>query len=185
MLLLTVALLLRAGALLPGSGCGQTGAVAKPPNPPGLEAKHPKPPALEAKPPNQAGSEGPPRDPGDPAPRKVSCTRSELPDRGASRVVRVVATGYTAGYESTGKRPGDPGYGITRSGLPAARGACAVDPDVIPLGSVLFVPGYGYAVALDTGGAIKGNRIDLFFPEEREALAWGRRAVQVFIVAQP
>lgn len=167
MLLLTVALLL----------CAGTGSGAKHPNPPGLEAKHPKPPALEAKHPNSAGSRG------IPAPREAP--RARMPDRGASRAMRVVATGYTAGYESTGKRPGDSGYGITASGLPAAPGACATDPGVIPLGSVLYVPGYGYAVAVDTGGAVKGNRIDLFFPEEREALAWGRRAVRVFIITEP
>ncbi|MEW6771822.1 MAG: 3D domain-containing protein [Bacillota bacterium] len=105
-----------------------------------------------------------------------------LPSRGALRTLRVVATGYTAGCESTGKNPGDPGYGITKSGLPAAPGACATDPDVIPLGSVLYVPGYGYAVALDTGDDIKGNRIDLFFQDKQQALVWGRRAVEVAVI---
>jgi len=105
-----------------------------------------------------------------------------LPNRGALRTLRVVATGYTAGYESTGKNPGDPGYGVTASGLPAAPGACATDPDVIPLGSVLYVPGYGYAVALDTGGDVKGNRIDLFFQDKQQALGWGRRAVEVALI---
>jgi 3D (Asp-Asp-Asp) domain-containing protein len=96
----------------------------------------------------------------------------------------VVATAYTADYESTGKRPGDPGYGVTASGLPAAPGACAVDPDMILLRSVLYVPGYGYAVALDTGDDIKGNRIDLFFQDKQKALDWGRRAVEVTLVGR-
>jgi len=102
--------------------------------------------------------------------------------RGVPRTLRVVATGYTAGPESTGKRPGDPGYGVTKSGLPAARGMCAVDPAVIPLGTVLYVPGYGYAVAGDTGSAIKGNKVDLFFPTVEEAEKWGVRKVDVMLV---
>ncbi|MEW6226508.1 MAG: 3D domain-containing protein [Bacillota bacterium] len=105
-----------------------------------------------------------------------------LPSRGALRTLRVIATGYTAGYESTGKNPGDPGYGLTRSGLPAAPGVCATDLDVIPLGSVLYVPGYGYAVALDTGDDIKENRIDLFFQDRQKALVWGRRTVEVTVI---
>lgn len=73
---------------------------------------------------------------------------------------RVTATGYTAGVESTGKTPGDPAYGITYSGLPVERNTystIAADPAVFPIGSILFVPGYGYGVVADTGSAIKGN----------------------------
>lgn len=102
--------------------------------------------------------------------------------RGGSHTLHVVATGYTAGPESTGKSPGDVGYGVTKSGLPAARGICAVDTAVIPFGTVLYVPGYGYAVAGDIGGAVKGNRIDLFFPTPDEARAWGVREVRAVLV---
>jgi 3D (Asp-Asp-Asp) domain-containing protein len=58
----------------------------------------------------------------------------------------------------------------------------AVDPSVIPLGSRLYIEGYGYAVAGDTGGAIKGHRVDLFFPQQSKALDWGRRTVKVKVL---
>lgn len=74
--------------------------------------------------------------------------------------------------------------GHTSSLLKAARGTVAVDPKVIPLGSVLFVEGYGYAVALDTGKAIKGYRIDLFFETRRQALEFGKREVLVCILGR-
>jgi 3D (Asp-Asp-Asp) domain-containing protein len=89
------------------------------------------------------------------------------------RVLAVEATAYTK------DDPGMDGRGITFTGTRARRGVAAVDPEVIPLGSVLFVPGYGYAQAEDTGGAIKGYRIDLFFENREEALRWGRRKVEV------
>lgn len=98
---------------------------------------------------------------------------------GGEGTMVVEATGYTAGYESTGKKPGDPGYGITATGTHAHYGTVAVDPSVIPLGTKMYIPGYGYGVAEDTGGAIKGNRIDLFFDDVDEALHWGRRTVTV------
>ncbi len=98
--------------------------------------------------------------------------------------VELIATAYTAGPESTGKKPGDKGYGVTSSGLPAAYGVAAVDPAVIPLGTVLYVPGYGYAVAADTGGAIKGKKVDLFFPTVEEALRWGVREVRAIVVGK-
>lgn len=58
----------------------------------------------------------------------------------------------------------------------------AVDPNVIPLGSRVYVEGYGEAIAGDTGGAIKGNRIDVFVPSTSEALNWGRRTVKVTVL---
>ncbi|MFR4492602.1 MAG: 3D domain-containing protein, partial [Clostridium perfringens] len=58
----------------------------------------------------------------------------------------------------------------------------AVDPSVIPLGTKLYVEGYGYAIAADTGGAIKGNRVDLFFNTEAEASNWGVRNLDVYIL---
>ena len=70
----------------------------------------------------------------------------------------------------------------TASGIYPYRGAVAVDPRVIPLGSELYIEGYGYAKALDIGSAIKGNRVDLFFETEREALRWGRRSVKVYVL---
>jgi len=58
----------------------------------------------------------------------------------------------------------------------------AVDPKVIPLGTKVWVEGYGYAVASDTGGAIKGNKIDVFFPEKSQAYKWGRKKVKIRIL---
>jgi 3D (Asp-Asp-Asp) domain-containing protein len=57
----------------------------------------------------------------------------------------------------------------------------AVDPGVIPLGTRISIPGYGEAVAADTGGAIAGSTIDLWFPTEAQARAWGRRTITVAI----
>lgn len=94
----------------------------------------------------------------------------------------MTATAYTAGRESTGKAPGDAGYGVTASGLPARPGVVAVDPSVIPLGTILWVQGYGLAVALDTGSAIRGDRIDVFLPDLDAALAWGVRSVLVALL---
>lgn len=98
------------------------------------------------------------------------------------RMVLMESTAYDPGPISTGKRPGDPGYGITASGMRAVFGVVAVDPRVIPMHSRLYIPGYGYAVAADTGGAIKGNRIDLFYPTYGEAIQWGRRTIPVYLL---
>ena len=104
------------------------------------------------------------------------------PDMPVRRVVNMVATAYDAGPISTGKSPGHPAYGITATGMRATYGVVAVDPRVIPFFTRLYVPGYGYAIAADTGGDIKGNRIDLFYPSYSEALQWGRQTVPVYIL---
>ena len=100
------------------------------------------------------------------APAEVS--RSELP---AVRTLVVEATAY---YEKDGN-----GDGVTATGTLPRPGICAVDPKVIPFGSVVQVPGYGPARAEDTGGLICGNRIDVFFLTKEECLKWGRRTVTV------
>ncbi|MDW7673200.1 MAG: 3D domain-containing protein [Bacillota bacterium] len=89
------------------------------------------------------------------------------------------ATAYSNHFKSTGKTPDHPAYGITKTGLPTDSGVIAADPNVIPLGTVVWVEGYGYAVTLDIGGVIKGNIIDAWFATEEEALDWGRRKVRV------
>lgn len=91
------------------------------------------------------------------------------------RVLEMKATAYAPGDGST---PGQ----YTATGVPARRGVAAVDPRVIPLGTRLYVDGYGPAVAADTGGAIKGNRIDLAFDTPAEARAFGVRTVKVYIL---
>ena len=80
------------------------------------------------------------------------------------RKVRLLATAYTAA--TSGKTKDHPQYGRTRLGLQAGRGIVAVDPRVVNLGSSVYVPGYGEALAGDTGGRIKGKRIDLGFAED-------------------
>ncbi len=115
-----------------------------------------------------------------------------LTSRGDTRrykdVVVMEASAYTADYASTGKRPGDPYFGITRSGTKVRPGVVAVDPRVIPLGSKLYIESmdstsdYGLASAEDTGGAIKGNKIDLYFENRSDALRFGRRNVKVYIL---
>ena len=67
----------------------------------------------------------------------------------------------------------------TASGSWPSRGTIAVDPRVIPLGTELHIEGYGPAVAADTGGAIQGQRIDLYMDSEHECIQWGRRKVEV------
>jgi peptidoglycan DL-endopeptidase CwlO len=71
--------------------------------------------------------------------------------------------------------------GSTASGLPVGPGVVAVDPNVIPLGTRLFIPGYGPGIAADTGSAIRGNIIDLWMPSTAAALRWGRRTVTITI----
>jgi 3D (Asp-Asp-Asp) domain-containing protein len=90
----------------------------------------------------------------------------------ARSAMQMVATAYTASCSGCS--------GITASGRPAGHGIVAVDPSVIPLGTRLYIPGYGFAVAGDTGGAIRGSRIDLGFNSLRDALLFGRRAVTVY-----
>jgi 3D (Asp-Asp-Asp) domain-containing protein len=99
-----------------------------------------------------------------------------------SRVITMSATAYTAGPESTGKSPGMRGYGITASGMHVAHGVVAVDPRVIPLGTRLYVEGYGYSIAADTGSAIKGNKIDLYMESLSAAYRFGRRQVTVYVL---
>jgi 3D (Asp-Asp-Asp) domain-containing protein len=100
----------------------------------------------------------------------------------AKKILSMNASAYTAGYESTGKHPGQKGYGITATGKKATHGVVAVDPNVIPLGSRLYVEGYGYAMAWDIGGAIKGNKIDLFYDDLAEAIKFGRKNLMVYVL---
>lgn len=101
---------------------------------------------------------------------------------------RVVATGYTAGIESTGKTERHPQYGITYSGVNVKRdlySTIAADLSVFPLGTVLYIPDYGYGVVADIGGAIKGDRIDLYYPTVDQVYEeWGKREVDVYVVSE-
>ena len=94
--------------------------------------------------------------------------------RGGGRSVYVSATAYSA-Y--------DPGNGShTATGTLVRHGVIAVDPSVIPLGTHVFIPGYGEAVAEDIGYAINGYRIDVAFDTHAEALSFGRQDLEIFIM---
>jgi 3D (Asp-Asp-Asp) domain-containing protein len=93
------------------------------------------------------------------------------------RSIVLTATGYSPHPSENG------GYTTTATGLPISYGAAAVDPRVIPLGTKMYVEGYGYAVACDTGGAIKGKRIDLAYDSYRLANSKGHKKVRVWILA--
>ncbi len=85
--------------------------------------------------------------------------------------------------ETTAYSPRQPDLDFTTAtGARARYGIIAVDPRTIPLGTRVYVPGYGYALAADTGGAIKGNRIDLCFETVQEAIRWGRRSVTIIVL---
>jgi 3D (Asp-Asp-Asp) domain-containing protein len=92
------------------------------------------------------------------------------------REIDMTATGYSP-YEGS-KR------GLCATGVRAGFGIVAVDPRVIPLGSKLYIDGYGYAIAGDTGGAIRGNRVDLGLNTYHEADMVGRRPVHVYVLTE-
>lgn len=108
------------------------------------------------------------------------------------QVIEATATAYCLCQKCCGKSPSSPGYGVTASGLKIIPGTgmkvIAVDPKVIPLGSKVYVQGlngawdYGYAVAGDTGGAIKSMKIDLYMDSHQETLSWGRKKVNIYVV---
>ena len=93
-----------------------------------------------------------------------------------TRVVFVRATAYSA-YD-----PGNSGR--TATGKTLRRGIIAVDPSFIPLGTRVYIPGYGEAVAEDTGGNIKGNRIDVAFDSHEEAKSFGRKDLELYILEE-
>ena len=98
------------------------------------------------------------------------------------------STSYKATYKM--EATAYAGDTITATGVAPVRNpnglsTIAVDPSIIPLGSKVYIPGYGEAIAEDTGGAIKGHRIDLFLNSENECINWGRRNVTLYVLAYP
>lgn len=95
-----------------------------------------------------------------------------------AKVLTVTATAYTADCEG--------GTGVTYTGIDLKANpnqkVIAVDPSVIPLGTKVYVEGYGHAIAADIGGAIKGNKIDVFIPSQAKAEDWGIKTVEVKIL---
>ena len=106
----------------------------------------------------------------DPAPQEAvdapTPAPAAAPAPSGGRTITVSSTGYTL-------------PGRTATGLPVGWGVVAVDPSLIPLGTKLTIPGYGEAVAADTGGAVRGNTIDVWFPSLAQARAWGRRTITI------
>lgn len=96
----------------------------------------------------------------------------------SGKEITVSATAYTADCQGCS---GTTATGVDLKANPDAK-VIAVDPSVIPLGSKVFVEGYGYATAADTGSAIKGNRVDIFVPNEQDAVNWGVKNVKVKIL---
>lgn len=94
----------------------------------------------------------------------------ELAKMNIKVTLNVEATAYTY----TGNK--------TATGVEPREGLIAVDPKVIAMGSKVYVEGYGYAIAADTGGAILGNRIDVFFPTLRQCIDWGRKPVHIYVL---
>ncbi len=119
------------------------------------------------------------------------------PDNARRVKIKVVTTGYDSGAESCGwKRNwyGRPVYaygpmkgkpkkvGQTACGAIASHGTLAADISHYPFGTIFYIPGYGYGIVEDRGGAIKGpNRLDLWFPSRKKALAWGKRTQDVYV----
>lgn len=101
-------------------------------------------------------------------------TRQTVSRAGTSLEFSEAYTMTATAYTHTGNR--------TATGIWPSVGIVAVDPRVIPLGTRLYVDGYGFATAMDVGGKIKGKRIDVFMETKEEALQWGRRQVKVFVL---
>jgi len=104
-----------------------------------------------------------------------AATSPALPALPASATASPAAGTHTLTVTSTGYAL----RGTTATGMPVGWGIVAVDPALIPLGTRLTIPGYGEGVAADTGGAVRGGTIDLWFPTLARAHAWGRRTVTI------
>lgn len=106
---------------------------------------------------------------------KPAAAKKASTSNAAYKSMRVKATAYTASCKGCS--------GITATGInlkknPNAK-VISVDPKIIPLGSKVYVEGYGMAVAADTGGAMRGNKIDVFIPSKSKALQWGTKTVNI------
>jgi 3D (Asp-Asp-Asp) domain-containing protein/LysM repeat protein len=130
-------------------------------------------PTESAKPANRV----PAAQPSQPAPT-AQPAKAEGSEGNDTKEITVKATAYTASCEGCS---GTTATGVDLKANPNAK-VIAVDPKVIPLGSKVYVEGYGVATAADTGGAIKGNRIDVFISTEHEALKWGNKHITVKII---
>ncbi|MGD6843039.1 3D domain-containing protein [Bacillus infantis] len=118
--------------------------------------------------------------PGTKAPAVKSVKAKAAAKAPAYKEIKVRATAYTASCKGCS--------GITYTGLNLKKNpsikAISVDPKVIPLGSKVYVPGYGMAIAADKGSSVKGNKIDVFIPNKSRALQWGNKTITVKVYAK-
>ncbi|KEP27470.1 MULTISPECIES: LysM peptidoglycan-binding and 3D domain-containing protein [Bacillus] len=113
------------------------------------------------------------------APKKETAkAESSSASQSVQKEMTVTATAYTA---NDGGISGITATGVNLNKNPNAK-VIAVDPNVIPLGSKVYVEGYGEAIAADTGGAIKGNKIDVHVPSKSQAKNWGVKSVKVKVL---
>jgi len=113
----------------------------------------------------------------EPAAPAVANVLEKPPVATSGKTFTVQATAYT--FNRTGPSITATGFDLRKN--PGVK-VIAVDPRVIPLGTKVYVEGYGHATALDTGGAVKGNIIDIFLPTHDAAIQWGRRTVKITIL---
>lgn len=113
----------------------------------------------------------------EPAVNKPESKPTPKPSEPDNKSFTVTSTAYTADCNGCS---GVTSTGIDLKANPNAK-VIAVDPSVIPLGSIVHVEGYGHAIAGDTGSAIRGNKIDVFVPTQKQATSWGVRTVKVTI----
>ncbi|MFE4143692.1 LysM peptidoglycan-binding domain-containing protein [Peribacillus sp. YIM B13472] len=138
-------------------------------------------PAEQSKPVEQAApaEQTKPAEQSEPAESSEKADTNESNDQaGIEKEITVRATAYTADCQGCS---GTTATGVNLKANPDAK-VISVDPSVIPLGSKVYVEGYGYATAADTGSAIKGNRVDIFVPNEKDAVNWGVKNVKVQIL---
>ena len=114
-----------------------------------------------------------------PVPKKKVIIQKSIPAAAeglelAKMNIRLTLNVEATAYTYTGNK--------TATGVEPREGLIAVDPKVIAMGSKVYVEGYGYALAADTGGAIRGNRIDVFFPTFRQCIDWGRKSVHIYVL---
>ncbi len=123
---------------------------------------------------------------------EVQTKVSDVPPTEFKKVIEVKATAYCLCKKCCGKSESHPEYGVTASGLKIVPGTnmkvIAVDPNVVPLGSEVYVESvngvidYGYAIAADTGSAIKNLKIDLYMDTHEEAYRWGIKNVKLYVI---
>lgn len=108
---------------------------------------------------------------------------NSAPDTGFSGTYKEKVTAYTTWYNAShgGKTRDDPWYGYTATGARLEKGICATDPAYIPMGTLMYIPGYGTCLAADVGGGVRGWHVDLGFPESA-VNPWGAEYVDIYII---